>query len=157
MLKVTSLSTNVIPLFKMCSKWFKGLEAFKRIAASMMLIQPTFQMRFLNFRNIIGENLQSAFRVKIEMLVWRIHEFNVRAENCIPITPCTKLDKPKGKYEEIRIGRTQTKWEKIKILCNGMDYKWVGNSDSNLPHFLDKISHFMVRFIIYYILLKNLK
>ena len=121
----------------------------------MMLVQPTFQMRFLNFRNILGENLQSAFRVKIEMLVWRIHEFNVRAENCIPITPCTKLDKPKEKYEEIRIGRTQTKWEKIKIMCNGMDYKWVGNSDSNLPPFLNKISHFMVRFIIYYISFKK--
>ena len=36
-----------------------------------------------------------------------------------------------------------------------MDYKWVGNSDSNLPHFLDKISHFMVRFIIYYISFKK--
>ena len=73
----------------------------------------------------------------------------MRVENCIPSTPCTKLDKPKGKYEEIRIGRKQTEWENIKIMCNGMDYKWVGNSDSNLPPFLDKISHFMVRFIIY--------
>ena len=113
----------------MCSKWFKGLWAFSRIAASMMLVQPTFQMRFLNFRNILGKNLQSEYGD-----VSLTHSF-MRAENCIPSTPCTKLDKSKEKYEEIRIGRTQTKWEKIKIMCNGMDYKWVGNSDSNLPPF----------------------
>ena len=80
----------------------------------MMLVQPTFQMRFLNFRNILGENLQSAFRVKIEMLVWRIHEFNVRAENCIPSTPCTKLDKPKEKYEEIRMAEHKQSEKRLK-------------------------------------------
>ena len=103
-----------------------------------MLVQPTFQMRFLNFRNILGENLQSAFRVNIEMLVWRIHEFNVRAQNCIPSTPCTKLDKPKEKYEEIRIGRTQTKWEMIKIMCNVMDNKG--------SHPLRKVQFFLTLF-----------